>query len=416
MPVSPTARVAYYRQLGDGGIAFPYPPYVFGTLDNPPGAPYTHFCPTRFENGDFNDDPNNGAWFDINFPATAGIDLYSEDPDPIGVLMPNDPRVAWDAPWEDYYAAWYPGQPEDECLGLVGGTYPYAESVAGDTAILFLNDSGCTYPPPELRGPGAPSPGFGVFFCLDAYSGSLVGGGALSQTPTLLYRTLAFEEGGFAHPDPDYWWSCYYCPEGYTYNPDSGLCEEDGGHECPEGQCWSEPDGACVDCTPPECADELNCVWSEADGTFHCDEPSCPDGQVWSGFPICGCVEIDTSRPPLHKTLSLGVELLREQYQVVSEDESGVRWLSAPYGRQAVTIPAGSHAVLAPEAGSVGVILRLNSARNLSMRQGADGTLIPLTDDQGGLGFPVVLPRGDDNTFRVYSTHTADQTIEMLWL
>jgi hypothetical protein len=79
-------------------------------------------------------------------------------------------------------------------------------------------------------------------------------------------------------------WTCpdvVLCAETWTFNYTTCLCEP-----CPAGTCNCQDDG-CVDCTPPDCAEELNCTWDPVGCEWECDEPSCP-GQCWDPT-TCTC-------------------------------------------------------------------------------------------------------------------------------
>lgn len=77
------------------------------------------------------------------------------------------------------------------------------------------------------------------------------------------------------------------CPEGYEWNQWTEMCEFAGCEGHPDGECWCNLTESCMGC-PAACVEELNCVWDEDACEWACDEPSCPEGQVWNDS-TCAC-------------------------------------------------------------------------------------------------------------------------------
>ncbi len=75
------------------------------------------------------------------------------------------------------------------------------------------------------------------------------------------------------------------CAVGKVWDPSTCACVD----RCPTGQQYCEATGLCTTTTTPDCASQLNCVWSPSACAWVCDTPSCPVGQTWVAA-ICACV------------------------------------------------------------------------------------------------------------------------------
>jgi hypothetical protein len=84
-------------------------------------------------------------------------------------------------------------------------------------------------------------------------------------------------------------WDCTNpaCGAGEHYDLKACRCVPD----CSPGDCWCEGSLACVACPPPDCADELHCVWDPDACAWDCEDPAdiCPPGSTWTGAPDCRC-------------------------------------------------------------------------------------------------------------------------------
>lgn len=121
-----------------------------------------------------------------------------------------------------------------------------------------------------------------------------------------------------------------------------------------------------------------------------------------------------SASPPLYKRLALSARLESPAYQALSAEETEARWVSSVYSRVPLTIPARSFQYLIPPLSARAIILDLRYGKNLTLKRFEGDVGIPLTDADGGDGLPLVLAKGTSNSFRIYSDHSADQTIEML--
>lgn len=392
------------------------PDSVYGSSGSAPGGVYDHFCPTQNEDGSPNTDPEIGAWFDTTYPPANTPIMDRDGVTILDYLEANDARVVWDSAYSEYYASSLNGLPPNECAEPDAfGEYPPPCSNDEGWALLFWNDTPAAYPPPEIRDSATGE--FGIFYCPDTYD-VYGGGGVLTQIPQLVFRTLDPSEGSPFEPT-DYWYTCYYCPSGYTYDPITEQCVEDV--ECPPGECYSVPAEGCVDCSElPDCYEERECSWDMETGAYDCIavEDMCPPGQVYN-LGICACEDAETcsGAGPWYTELRVKARANRSDLYFATGDREIRAAFVGPQPQQGpVALPAGVWTALDPPCAALGLVVEMNGSVNLRVKGASDDLGVRLTPPKNVPNIPLIIPLAEDAAVGIYNPESYAQSVRVRWL